>query len=120
MINESEQNKKPHTQMKKRNLDFSGTDQFKDFPDLLLLKPIGSILYRAIIPDHLKTNEEFIQVCNTLSVNNKPIRGTYYFKANCFDDFKDLSETFAHMGIDHFFVQPDSTVNEKVNPEILN
>ena len=108
--------------MKAIKFDFTNTSHLMCEDCFILWRPIRSILFRTcLIPEELKNNKEFTEVCNTLSVNGKAINGVYYFKIKSHDDFYDLSMTFTHMGIEHLFAEPDVTVGATSNNrEILN
>jgi hypothetical protein len=106
--------------MKPFTLSFGEAASFYQLTsDLILFRPIMSKLFRTCyIPERYKSNEEFIQVCNTLSVNKKPIKGVYYFKVTSFEDFENLSMTFFHMGVEHIFAEPNVNPIGELNSQL--
>lgn len=103
------------------NLNFDRTDHFGNSKRLILFKPFKSSLYRTCnIPETVRYNKEFFEVCNTLSANKGPINGVYYFKGRTFDEVYDLSLTLDCMDIDHLFIVPDYSPIMVPTQELLN
>lgn len=94
------------------NLDYHKT--------VILYRPIKSKLLRlANDPIKLENIYEFIQVCNTLCVTNKPINGVYYFKAESDEDVIDVGGAFDLMGIKTFFmIQNMSIITSEIENNI--
>lgn len=89
--------------------DFENTQHFAEEEEFLILwRPMRSRLARTCnMPAYLECNEEFLQVCNTFSVNGRNINGVYYFKARNMDEFEDLSHTLNEMGIPHLLAEKE-------------
>ena len=104
------------------HFNFESAEYFSEIKKtLILFRPIKSKLFRIcnFLPE-LKNNKEFIQVCNTLSVNKKPTQGTYFFKVESMNDFEDISNIFNYMGIEHVFAELDIAPIIQEKKQFLN
>lgn len=77
--------------------------------ELVFIRPSNSRFFRVVrIPD-VDNRMEVVQVLNTLC--KKYSRGNWLFMVNGDEEKTEIGSIFAHMDVDHLFVEPDASIN---------